>query len=322
MSSHDVLADRRLQYARMFLDRGDAEAALSLADEALELASGWDAAHFLKGEILEGLGRAAEAADCFTRYLALAGEDRMGAEVRLALLGRAPVPDVLPATYVEALFDDYAGRFDRALLTGLDYRAPMLLRDLVDRHYPDDGTLLRLLDLGCGTGLGGEAFRDRAGWIRGVDLSASMLAEARRKGIYDDLAQDDVLASSPVAMAPVDLVLAADVLVYIGDLAPVFAAVRPAMKPGGLFAFSVQAGRGDDFELKRECRYGHNPGYIARLAEMSGFEILAIEDAVCRREAGQDVPGALVLLRRPMLDALDAIAPFAGIVPLPRRLEN
>jgi predicted TPR repeat methyltransferase len=306
----------------MFLDRDDPEAALSLADEALEIASGWDAAHFLKGEILEKLGRGAEASDAYTRYLSLAGEDRMGAEVRLALLGRAPVPDVLPASYVEALFDDYAGRFDRALLTGLDYRAPLLLRDLVDRYLPDDGRLLRILDLGCGTGLGGEAFQDRAGWLRGVDLSENMLAEARRKGLYDELAQGDVTMPVCTSSQPFDLVLAADVLVYIGDLGPVFAAIGSAMKPGALFAFSVQTGRAADFELLRECRYGHSRAYIARLAGESGLEVLATEDAVCRREAGRDVPGQLVLLRRPALAGADMFAPSAGIVPLPRRLEN
>lgn len=321
MSSTNVLADRRLQYARMFHERRDFEAAESLCLEAIDIAPDWEAAHFQLGEVREAAGNMEGAADAYARYIALADSDSRGAEVRLALLGRAPVPETLPPSYVEALFDDYAERFDRSLLDRLDYRAPMQLRDLYDRSVPDDGRLLRVLDLGCGTGLGGEAFRERAGWLRGVDLSEKMLAAARRKGHYDDLARADVTAGCAAGEEAYDLVLAADVLVYIGDLEPVFRAVLAALRPGGCFAFSVQYGRGADFELLRQCRYGHDRGYLVRLAAETGFELHAIEDAACRREAGEPVPGAIVLLRRPVAVTVTELETLPD-APLPLRPVN
>lgn len=285
----------------MLSERGDHDAALSLFEETLTLAPDWDIVHFQLAETFEALGRHHDAVTSYTDYLRLASSDIMGAEIRLALLGRAPVPETLPAPYVEALFDDYAQRFDQALLTRLDYRAPWQLRSLLDRLSPDGATFPRLLDLGCGTGLGGEAFHDLAGWMRGVDLSGKMIAEARRKGIYDELAQGDILLGMAASSPAFDLVLAADVLVYIGDLQTVFQTVHSTLRPGGIFAFSVQRSAAGGYELGQECRYSHHPDYLHRLLDLSGFETLASENAVCRQEAGKDVPGMIFITRRPSL---------------------
>ncbi len=301
MKFHNVLADRRLQFARMLSERGDHEAALSLCEETLVLAPDWDIPHFLMAETFEALSRHQDAVTSYTDYLRLAASDIMGAEIRLALLGKAPVPETLPAPYVEALFDEYAGRFEQALLTRLDYRAPWQLRSLIDRLFPDRRAFARLLDLGCGTGLGGEAFRDLAGWMRGVDLSGKMIAEARRKMLYDELVQGDILLGTEASSPAFDLVLAADVLVYIGDLQTVFQTVHNTLQPGGIFAFSVQCSSDGGYKLGQECRYSHHPDYLFRLMELTGFEALASEEAVCRQEAGKDVPGMIVIARRHLL---------------------
>lgn len=309
----------------MLSERGDHDAALSLCEETLSLEPAWDAAHFLMAETFAALGRHQDAVASFTDYLRLAERDVMGAEVRLALLGKAPVPETLPAPYVEALFDDYAGRFDQALLTRLDYRAPRQLRSLIDRLFPEGRTFARLLDLGCGTGLGGEAFRDLAGWMRGVDLSGKMIAEARRKGLYDELAQADILQGTEAASPAFELVLAADVLVYVGDLQAVFQTVFGTLQPGGIFAFSVQRSAADGYELGQECRYSHHPDYLGRLMERTGYEVLACENAVCRQEAGKDVPGMICVARRPLLPLqLPEIASdrLPDTKPLPKPLMN
>lgn len=305
MTSGDVLVDRRVTFAAMLRERGDDEAALSLYEEIVEMAPAWAPGRFAMAETLEALGRYQDACAAFAAYLRLEDEDHMGASVRLALLGCASVPDHMPEAYVRTLFNQYAPRFDRALVEGLDYAAPFLLRKAVDRlgEAPMSGEAV--LDLGCGTGLAGEAFRGRAAWLEGVDLSSGMIALARAKGIYDRLHEGEVSCVLGQLDRVFDLVVAADVLGYVGDLAPLFHAVRTVLRPGGLFAFSAQKGGGGTFTLGAECRFSHDPAYVRAMAATVGLDVSILEDAVCRREAGRDVPSLVGVLLRPRALAVE-----------------
>ena len=306
----------------MLKERGALEDAVSLYEEALALAPQWAEAHFALAEALESLRRHQDACVHYTDYLRFAETDILGAEIRLALLGGAPVPAVLPEPYVRTLFDQYADRFDEALVTNLEYRAPFLLRDAVDRIRPSLPGGERVFDLGCGTGLAGEAFRYRAAWLAGVDLSPGMIGMAARKAVYDDLREGEVIQALTLQTMRFDIVVAADVLVYMGDLAPLFGAVHAALQADGLFAFSLQQTDEDNFVLGRECRYSHHPDYIRRLARDAGLTVLTLDSAVCRLEAGNEVPGLVCVLQRGSIlretgEAELAVAP-AGPVSRPR----
>ena len=136
---------------------------------------------------------------------------------RYGALGAAPTPEAMPADYVRTLFDDYAPRFDRALVERLGYDAP-------ERLAASLGTLgerrfAHALDLGCGTGLMGAAIRSRVDRLTGFDLSQGMLKRAAARGVYARLAAGDVVARMETAPENgVDLVLAADLVPYIGAL--------------------------------------------------------------------------------------------------------
>ncbi|MEQ9123940.1 MAG: methyltransferase domain-containing protein [Alphaproteobacteria bacterium] len=285
MRPENLLAEKRLEFALMLMARGDAEGALSLAEETLALAPSWDAAHFARAEALEALGRLVDAAAAFADYLRHAEADVMGAEARLALLGAAPTPTTLPEAYVRTLFDQYADRFEAALLGKLDYQAPYQIAEAVARLRPDAGGGLRVLDLGCGTGLAGEAFRNRASWLAGVDLSPGMIQEARRKRIYDELAE-------AVAVAALDA--------------------------GGLFGLSAQRADAADYSLGAEHRFSHSKAYLRRMAADAGLETLLLEDAVCRREAGVDVPSLLGVFAAPGARAKLAAPILAASAPFDR----
>ncbi|MCW9003295.1 MAG: methyltransferase domain-containing protein, partial [Rhodospirillales bacterium] len=287
--------------ANMLRNRGDLAAAADLYAEALSLAPDWAEAHFALAEMLEATGRIEDACAHFRDYLRQADADTMGAEVRLALLGVTARPETLPEPYVRALFDEYAPRFEQSLLGGLGYRAPWQMRTAVEAVRPAPSTGERILDLGCGTGLGGEAFRDRAAWMVGVDLSPGMLREARAKNLYNELREANVESETAFPDMPFDLVVAADVLVYLGDLSLLFKHVTAALAPGGLFAFSVQAGTEPEpgFTLGVECRYAHHETYLHRTAAGAGMDMLTLYPAVCRREAGLDVPSLIGVARRP-----------------------
>lgn len=295
ITSGDLIADRRYEMARGYAANGDLAAAADLYRQAAELAPGFASAWFALGETREALADRDGAIAAFGQAQAADPDDCLGARLRLAGLGAAdPATKELHA-YVRTLFDQYAPRFDRAL-EDLGYRAPALLRDAVTRHGARFGTVL---DLGCGTGLAGAAFRPHADWLSGVDLSPGMIEEARRKGIYDRLAVGDIaqfLAGQPHASA--HLVIAADVFAYVADLADVCAAVARVLAPGGLFGFTVETHDGEGAIVGAKMRYAHGETFVRAAIADARLTVVELKSASTRTENRIPVPGLLVLARR------------------------
>jgi predicted TPR repeat methyltransferase len=259
----------------------------------------------------------------------------------------APASPVLrcPPAYVVGLYSTFASRFDALLVDKLRYQTPQLLRDLVDQVLSGGGksrTFLTGLDLGCGTGLSGLAFRGRVlDWLRGVDLSPEMLDHARNRRLcYDELLVGDVTSSASYGMdnngdpatalpssssqctpATWDLIYACDVLVYLGDLEPVFALVAAHLTPvSGVFAFSTELLResddGDqgaspaasitdnpssktrDYRLLPTGRFAHSIPYLRGLAARLGLKVLATKVSPLRKDRGRDVLGCLAVLEK------------------------
>jgi predicted TPR repeat methyltransferase len=176
---------------------------------------------------------------------------------------------------------------------------PELLAAAVAAATPDQ--LMDVLDLGCGTGLCGALLRPMAGTLRGVDLSPAMIAKARERGVYDELEVGDLIESLRRRPKTCDLLTAADVLNYVGDLAPVLDAATLALRPGGLFAFTVEAAAsGDRFELvKGTQRYAHARPHVDHVARIYGFEQRSLEPVILRHDAGKPVHGYLAVLALP-----------------------
>ncbi|MBX5140139.1 methyltransferase domain-containing protein [Rhizobium lentis] len=303
LSSGDVIADRRADYARMLEEGGEAEAAAELMEQALELVPAWAAGWYRLATYLEKAGRGEAAIEAYRRTIALDPEDIFGATLKLALLGDSAIPDRPPSRYVERLFDDYADRFDTALVEKLDYSVPQKLADLIastGRRYEC------AVDLGCGTGLLGPEIRARARRLEGFDLSQNMLAKAAEKRAYDHLARADLsLAPERSGLFDdaghwrADLVSAADVLMYLGNLESIFAIVGELAAAGADFAFSVEdAGDGEAFQLAPSLRYAHSEAYVRQLLSRHGFEILKIVKTVIRKDGGKPVSGILFLTRK------------------------
>ncbi|OWV77529.1 methyltransferase [Rhizobium sp. N122] len=304
LSSGDVIADRRADYARMLEEGGEPAAAAELMEQALELVPGWAAGWYRLASYREKAGRGEAAIEAYRNTLALDPEDIFGAALKLALLGDAATPDRPPSRYVERLFDDYADRFESALVEKLAYTVPQKLAALVastGRHY-------RLaVDLGCGTGLLGPEIHGRVTRLEGFDLSQNMLAKAAEKGIYDHLAQADLSLEPDLSglfaeagRGRADLVTAADVLMYLGNLESVFAIIEDLAASGADIAFSVEdAGDSGGFHLAPSLRYAHSEAYVRQLAARHGFDILEIVKTVIRKDGGKPVAGILFLTRKP-----------------------
>jgi predicted TPR repeat methyltransferase len=301
-SSGDVTADRRYAFARDLAERGDFAAAADLLAQTVELAPGFAAAWFALGEAHEKLDRKAEAIAAFREALNRDPDDPYGASLRLVLLGAANLTK-MPANYVREVFDQYASRFDDALARGLAYKGPELLFTAVRDACAASGQDFHfgsMLDLGCGTGLGAVPFRPFVGVLAGVDLSPNMAELARGKIIYDRLAVGDIMAFLASEAAKTHhLVLAADVFAYFTDLAPVVAASAHVLAAGGLLAFTIETHAGDGIILGDKLRYAHGAAHVRYACETAGLNVMFLNEASTRNEAGVPVPGLVVVARRP-----------------------
>jgi predicted TPR repeat methyltransferase len=214
--------------------------------------------------------------------------------MRDAALSRAVARQ--PAALISQAFDAIADDFDDRLVRRLAYRGPEQLSALMAAHLVAE-PVLDVLDLGCGTGLCAPFLRPYARRLRGVDLSAGMLAKARALGLYDHLEVADLLAALGEDPGGWDLLIAGDTFPYLGELAGAFDGAARALRPGGWFAFSTEACDSDGYVLKGHGRFAHGPAYIARLAA-GRFETVARTSATLRREAASPVGGDFYLLRR------------------------
>ncbi|MDF3054569.1 MAG: tetratricopeptide repeat protein/methyltransferase [Gammaproteobacteria bacterium] len=213
----------------------------------------------------------------------------------LAALKQKNLPNTTPQIYIENLFNQYAPHFDQHLTKYLDYRVPTLLSKAVTNFIGAKDADWDILDLGCGTGLCGQSFRVFAKKMIGVDVSEKMLAAAKEKNIYDVLERIDIHLAIK-KYAPVDLILAGDVLGYVGDLTELFALTKDALKPNGLFAFTVEKGVGNDFKLQNNARFAHSKSYIKRLAAENGFTVVCEENAILRMQKQEKVEGYVFLV--------------------------
>jgi predicted TPR repeat methyltransferase len=298
LSSGDLMADRRFDFARDLQLKGDLVAAADLLLQAIELAPGFASAWFTLADIRLQLGERDAAIAAFRQAVIADPDDRHGARLRLMLLGAEQLSDMPPA-YVRALFDQYAPKFEASLVDDLGYRGPALLFKAVlsvraAAHKP--AFFKRAIDLGCGTGLAATAFAKEVDQFIGIDLSPRMIERARLTGLYAELEVTEMvqgLCGRPDASA--DLVLAADAMVYVADLAPVLAEARRVLVSGGLLAFTVETHGGDGVLLGRGLRYAHGAGYVRRVIEAAGLKLSQLEDLSARNEDHAPVPGLVVV---------------------------
>jgi predicted TPR repeat methyltransferase len=305
VSSGDLIADRRYKWALEHAARGDFSAAADILVQTVELAPGFATAWFALGAIRDRLGDRAGAIAAFERTRDADPEDYHGARLQLARLGTGDAAPAMTETYVRRLFDQYAGRYDTALTEHLHYRGPALLYEAVASAMNAAGRAMHfasILDLGCGTGLGGAVFRSCTDRLIGVDLSPAMIEKARSKGIYDKLitaSLGEFAGNEAAKQAAYDLVVAADVFVYISDPAPVIAGVGRLLAPEGLFAFTVETHAGDGVRLLPTLRYAFGADYVRATISSAGLEPLTLAAASVRTENGAPVQGLVAVAARP-----------------------
>lgn len=210
------------------------------------------------------------------------------------LAGEAP--EKANADYIAGLFDAFADSFDEKLVGWLDYKAPQQVAAVAARLL-DGRKAERAFDLGCGTGLLAPEVHRFVRRLDGIDLSPRMVDKARQRGLYDELIVGEIVVNLLRRTAAYDLVLAADVLSYFGDLRTLFMAVHDGLQPGGLFVATVEKGAEGRYTASKTGRYQHGETYLRKRAAEAGFEVVALDEVDLRQEEGRPVRGYVFALR-------------------------
>jgi predicted TPR repeat methyltransferase len=312
------------------MEAGRLEEAATALTKALAIKPELFTADWSLGKIFVAKGRENDALACFQRAAKLnpnnahahfflacrlvkaARTDEAIAEYREALRLKPDSPDwqyqlaavsgdrsikTAPAQYVRNLFDFYAPKFDKHLVDKLKYKTPkLLLQQVLEATQRRD---MDVLDLGCGTGLCGVEFRSYARRMVGVDLSPAMLKVAESRKIYDQLTVGDLMPALLSQGDGYDLILAGDVLVYMGDLSEFMPAVAKALRNGGMLACSIEDYDGAGFFLHPEERFAHSIKYFRDLTTASGLKEISANKVILRRNKQIDVFGWTLVFGKP-----------------------
>lgn len=215
----------------------------------------------------------------------------------IAALSGAAAPARASDDYVRKEFDEFAESFDSTLSTWLEYRAPQLVCEAVKQALAGEVTA-STLDLGCGTGLAAPLLRPLTRRLEGVDLSPRMLVKAQARGGYDALHEGEIGKFLEPRRGHYTLAVACDVFCYFGELEPTFRQVHAALKPGGLFAFTVERQGASGYVLQANGRYAHSDAFIRTAGAAAGLELLRDDEVTLRTELHKPVIGGCYLFRR------------------------
>ncbi|KAE8887072.1 hypothetical protein PF005_g19951 [Phytophthora fragariae] len=240
----------------------------------------------------------------------------------LATLEGATTTKTAAPAYVAEVFDELADTFEEKLVAHLEYRVPWQLVEALQQLSPPGFTPKDSLmepewvvaDVGCGTGLCGRLLRPHVKHITGVDISPLMIEKTRVEGSYDALQTADIVPFlEACADESLDLIISADVWIYVGALEQVFElSTRKLRAATGWMAFSIELlpsgtiesskddakGTSLGYRLAPSGRFQHSHEYITSLAKHAGFSLAVQQDISVRKESGEPIPGRIYLLQR------------------------
>ncbi len=245
------------------------------------------------------LGRLQEAADIYRQWMEEEPDNPIAAHM-YASCSQLDIPERASDGYIEKHFDQYAETFSANLTESLSYRGPEILQAALTDICAVANRQYDVLDIGCGTGLCAPVAVPYARSLTGVDLSGKMLDKARQQGGYDRLIKQEITEYMESRAARFDLVLAADTLIYFGQLDRLFRAVAAILRPGGYFLFTVEVMTEtvippEGLQLHPSGRYRHSRGYVTQTLKDAGLALVSIKDVVLREEIRQPVMGAVLI---------------------------
>ena len=276
-----------------FQELGRLEEAEASYKQAIALKPNFVGAYSNLGNTLQRLGKLKEAEASYKQAIAFNPDLAEAKHMLAALTGKTTA--IAPQGYVEGLFDNYAPRFESSLVGNLEYKIPKIIAEMIIEDCKF-GSLGSIMDLGCGSGLLGAEVSQFSEYLEGVDLSEKMLAEAKKKNIYNKLIKQDIFSHLQNASLDFDYFISTDVFIYIGDLSNIFRLIKSRNRTVGKLAFSTEDYDGDGFFLEQSGRYSHSKKYIEGLCDKFGFELRHFEIQNLRKEKNQYIRGGVYVL--------------------------
>ena len=279
-----------------FNELGEGQKAMSCYEKAIEIDPNYADAYYNLGSILVILKKFNEAIKIYQQALRLKPGDKFISHVLSALFGNTT--KTAPKEYVVKLFDDFANSFDKQLTEKLKYRVPEKLVALLKKTTSKRLNFKHAIDVGCGTGLSGSAFRPLTDYLVGIDISKKMIEKASDKNIYDYVEQGDISTYLTKCLKKFDLFISTDVFIYVGDLDEVFSKVSAKSNLNAKFCFSVEKCEDNEFKLLKSVRYAHSKEYIDRLSKRYKFIIESFEETEIRTEFNTPLTGYIFILKK------------------------
>jgi predicted TPR repeat methyltransferase len=293
----ELTANELAELARKLRKGGKTEAAYACALRATERDPGDSDKWAYLAETAHILGRRAEARSAYEKYLELEPDDLEVQHIMISLRDEAP-PARMSNDAILYVYRKFAPHFDKNLCDELGYEGPQRLQGTVESILgAREG--LAVLDLGCGSGLAGVRFKPRAATLIGVDLSPEMIELARARGIYDQLEVAEITDWLGRAPQQFDLVIGCDCFIYFGDISQLTVPAAKVLRPGALFAFTLEKGKEYPFVLTDSGRYEHDPQHVREAAQAAGLRVEVLDEGFLRTEYGEDVIGLFIVLRKP-----------------------
>ena len=311
VASHDkpakhasLSADQLAKLADRLRERGKIQTAYLCQKQAAELKPDCASKWADLGELAHIAGLRQEARNSYEHYLTIQPDDAEVQHILVALRDEAP-PSRMPDKCIQQLYERFSSFYDSNLIEELEYVVPEKLNEVIELVFPGRKDL-KILDLGCGTGLSGERFRERAGVLDGIDLSSEMISMARKRKLYDSLEVAEITSWLSETEQPYhedevrryDLIVACDTLIYFGDLSQVILPASRVLNNGGAIAFSVERSEHPSYVLTDSGRYAHHFEYIKQVARSAGLTVEVHREEFLRMEYGEEVIGHIVVLSR------------------------
>jgi len=273
--------------------KGQFNAAIDNYKQALKFKNDYAEAYCNIGSAHKAKGELDKAIDSYRQAITLEPDLAEANHFLACLSGKTT--GVAPRAYVEKLFDDYASTFEYTLVDTLEYHTPKALTEMIVQNN-SDGLLGSILDLGCGTGLGGLELKQFCQNLEGIDLSKMMIEKAKVKGVYDKLIHGEIVEHLSNANLDFDYFYSSDVFVYVGDLFEIFRLIKSRNARRGKLVFSTEHTEREGFFLEISGRYSHSKSYIKSLCDIHNYSLTSFTYTKLRKEKGNFLTGGLYLL--------------------------
>lgn len=181
------------------------------------------------------------------------------------------------------LADNFAKNYDN-LISENNWYGPKILFNNTNKFLNPKS---KILDLGIGTGVSSVPFKNAGHFITGLDGSAQMLEQCKKKQISNELILHNLENQPfPFTNKTFDLIISCGVFHLIHPIFSIFSEVSRLLVTGGYFAFTYENNRDINgykeidpgiWETKTESgvlTYKHSDKYISELLLQNNFKII------------------------------------------------